>query len=146
MVGEPIFLDTNVLLAALVPSRPSHAAAIRVLDGALGQGHVNGQVLREMLVVSTRPVEVNGLGQDLAIALRNVGLILRRVRFLAEGREVPTRLRALIDESACLGKQIHDANVVATMLVHGVPTLVTGNPKHFARFDGQIAVRDLAEA
>ena len=38
------------------------------------------------------------------------------------------------------GNQIHDANVVATMLVHGSETLVTGNRADFRRFEGLIRV------
>ena len=32
------------------------------------------------------------------------------------------------------GKQIHDANVVATMLVHGIGTVVTINRDDFIKF------------
>jgi predicted nucleic acid-binding protein len=44
----------------------------------------------------------------------------------------------------CAGKQVHDANVVATMLVHGVDTLVTLNSDDFVRFSGHIQVVGLA--
>ncbi|MGE0820473.1 MAG: hypothetical protein AB7G75_06540 [Candidatus Binatia bacterium] len=30
------------------------------------------------------------------------------------------------------GKQVHDANIVATMLVHNIPTLLTNNTDDFA--------------
>jgi predicted nucleic acid-binding protein len=44
---------------------------------------------------------------------------------------------------ACAGKQVHDANVVATMLVHGVDTVVTTNVDDFARFGEHVHVADL---
>jgi len=41
------------------------------------------------------------------------------------------------------GKQVHDANIVATMLVYGIPQLLTHNPSDFARFSGLISVLPL---
>lgn len=55
-------------------------------------------------------------------------------------RKTNDRLLGLLDEVDCTGKQIHDANVVATMLVHGIETLVTGNRADFTRFEGMIRV------
>lgn len=43
----------------------------------------------------------------------------------------------------CAGKQVHDANVVATMLVQGVDTIVTINVPDFTRFDDRVRVTDL---
>ena len=40
----------------------------------------------------------------------------------------------------CSGKQVHDANVVATMLTHGIETVVTINVDDFARYDDHIVV------
>jgi len=38
------------------------------------------------------------------------------------------------------GKQVHDANLVATMLVHGVTRLLTFNVADFRRFGAVIAL------
>lgn len=46
------------------------------------------------------------------------------------------RLLALVDEIDCLGKQCHDA----TMLVHGIDTLVTLNAADFARYEQHVSV------
>ncbi|HVT68089.1 MAG TPA: hypothetical protein VHF26_10100 [Trebonia sp.] len=45
------------------------------------------------------------------------------------------RLLGLLADVQCAGKQVHDANVVATMLVHGIGTVVTINLVDFARFE-----------
>ncbi len=42
------------------------------------------------------------------------------------------------------GRQIHDANIVATMLAHGIPRLLTNNPGDFQRFAAHITVIPLA--
>lgn len=57
---------------------------------------------------------------------------------------MPThRLLALLDEIDCGGKQVHDTNIVATMLVHGVDTLATVNTDDFTRFEHLITLIEL---
>ncbi len=46
----------------------------------------------------------------------------------------------------CRGKQIHDANVAATALVHGVRRILTANVGDFQRFESYVEILDLAEA
>jgi hypothetical protein len=75
----------------------------------------SGQVLREYLVVATRGLEVNGLGLSIADALANRDRIEARTRFLEENQAVAAHLRQLVEQTACIGKKVHDANVVATL-------------------------------
>ena len=104
----------------------------------------SGQVLREYLVVATRPAELNGLGLGISKALENVNAIRARLRFLNENRAV-LRLRAPLDDVDCSGKQIHDANVVATALSHGVQRILTSNTQDFERFTALVEVVELDE-
>jgi predicted nucleic acid-binding protein len=149
MTGDnAVLVDTNVLLSATAPLRPLHRAALAVLKDWPNQGiilTVSSQVLREYLVVATRPVEVNGLGLVLNDALANVAAFLGRLRLLLEPESSWNRLRDLIQAYSCLGKQIHDANVVATALASGVTRLVTANAARFSRFASEIEVIDLAK-
>ena len=72
-----VLLDTNVLLSATDPRRPLHRAALAVLNDWPNQGFVlavSSQILREYLVVATRPVEVNGLGLGTEDAFQRNGL------------------------------------------------------------------------
>ena len=62
---------------------------------------------------------------------------------LAEDAKVADRLAELLEESKSSGKQVHDANVVATMLVHGVDLVVTLNTGDFARFSQHVQVSGL---
>ena len=41
------------------------------------------------------------------------------------------------------GKQVHDANIVATMLIYGIPQILTHNTADFARFSELITVLPL---
>ena len=71
--------------------------------------------------------------------------IRARLRFLNENRAVFARLRALLDDVNCSGKQIHDANVVATALSHGVQRILTSNTQDFERFTTLVEVLELDE-
>lgn len=53
---------------------------------------------------------------------------------------VTDRLRSLILTISVGGKQIHDANIVATMLVYGIPRLLTHNTTDFGHYSGLITV------
>jgi len=143
-----VFVDTNVLLAATEPSRADHEAATRVLNDWPKRGVrlcTSGQILREYLVVATRPAEVNGLALDMVNACENVAVMLARMRFLEETLSVFAQLQALLGGVDCSGKQVHDANVVATALTHDVESIVTANVDHFRRFDSFVEVLALDE-
>ncbi|HXV63189.1 MAG TPA: hypothetical protein VEK15_20995 [Vicinamibacteria bacterium] len=60
--------------------------------------------------------------------------------FLNESRAIFDRLRRLLDEVKCSGKHIHDANVVATALTHGVARLCTANVDDFEQFNSYVQV------
>jgi predicted nucleic acid-binding protein len=142
-------LDTNVLLAATDQGRAEHASALDVFNEWPVAGtalYTTGQIIREYLSVSTRPSDLNGLGLAQADAVANVRQLRERLRFLAESDRVNEQLLDLLDQVECRGKQIHDANVVATMLVHGVDTVVTINTQDFARFSDHVAVVGVTHA
>jgi predicted nucleic acid-binding protein len=144
---KAVLVDTNVLLAATAPLRPLHRAALVVLNDWPNEGillTVSSQVLREYLAVATRPVEVNGLGLSVGDALANAAVFRGRARLLVESEPAWDRLRALIATYDCKGKQIHDANLVASALTSGVTRLVTANVGDFTRFRPELEVIDLA--
>lgn len=150
-VGDLVFVDTNVLLTATDESRANHEVARRLIAEAGSGGlhlAVNGQVLREYLVVATRPVAANGLGLDTRDAIGNVKAFLRHVGIFEESAAVANRLRRLGLTHHLRGKRIHDANIVATMSVHGIRSLVTDNVRDFACFADidVVAVADMVAA
>ena len=140
---DRVMLDANVLLAATDEGRAEHRDALKVLNGwaaGLTDLCTSGQVLREYLSVATRSPEQNGLGLDLRDALGNVRAIRGRTTLLAEDSQVADRLLGLLADVACRGHQVHDANLVATMLVHGIGAVVTMNQADFARFERHVTV------
>ena len=75
-----------------------------------------------------------------------MGRMRARMRLIVEHEKVLERLHDLLSRAACTGKHIHDANVVATMLAHGVETLVTINVEDFSRFAADVRVVNLGDA
>ncbi len=145
-VADRVVLDTNVLLAATDEARHEHKHAVAALNVWPASGlvlYTSGQILREYLVVATRPAGHNGLGMARADAIANIRTLRARLSLLAEDVKVSDRLLKLLDEVECAGKQIHDANLVATMLVHGIDTVITSNVDDFARFGNHVHVGDL---
>ncbi|MDE0217834.1 MAG: PIN domain-containing protein [Spirochaetaceae bacterium] len=147
--GEVLFVDTNVLLSATDESRPSHRDACRLIAESGRRGlHLaaSGQILREYLVVATRPVQANGFGMDATDATANLNQFLRHVHLYDETDAVARRLRDLGVTCGLSGKRFHDANIAATMATHGIRTLVTEDQADFAAFDEiePVTIADLA--
>jgi predicted nucleic acid-binding protein len=134
-VGDTVFVDTHVLLSATAPARPWHREALLVLEWP-NQGvdlALSGQVVREYLVVATRPVDVNGLGLSSVNARANVTQFMSRMRLLEETARVLDVLLRLMRDRNLAGKQVHDANIVATAQCHGISHVVTDNGRHLRR-------------
>ncbi len=60
-----------------------------------------------------------------------------------ETAQVTHELVKLIQKTPLGGKQIHDANIVATMLVYEINTLLTTNLADMKRFEPQIKISAL---
>lgn len=135
-------LDTNVLVSATAAQRQLHEVAQRLVRRAslARPTYISGQILREYLVVATRPLASNGLALPPAEALANTAVFRSLMHCLEENEEVHERLAQLVLTHECRGVAIHDANVVATALTHGVPAIVTENWRDFRRFDHLIEV------
>jgi len=145
MAADPVFIDTNVLVAASVTAHPSHGVASAYLarleaDGA--PACINGQICREFLVVLTRqPVEGRAFTTDEALAA--LGTWLSACVVFEENESVLAELLELVRRHDVKGKQVHDANIVATMHANGLARLATLNAADFARFEDEIAVEAL---
>ena len=143
--AEPVFVDTNVLVYAHVAEAPWHQEAQQAIVAHETAGAplwVSRQVLREYLVSLTRPQQFP-IPPSLETVVAQVRQMQRRFRVADEGPEVTTRLLALVTEIPTYGRRIHDANIVATMLVYGIPRLRTNNPDDFDRFATLIEVLPL---
>ena len=142
-----MFVDTNVLVAARFVTAPAHAAACRSLD-RVGNSEeplrISRQIIREYIGTVTRPqtwFESLAMGD----ALEDAARLLSSFTVLEDGPDVMAALIALCREFPIAGKQIHDANITATMLAHGERRLVTLNVKDFRRYGERIELVGLEE-
>jgi predicted nucleic acid-binding protein len=142
---DPVFVDTNVLVYAAISSSPFHGPAFARLD-ALGKAGVelwiSRQVLREYLALLSRPQPYTS-PLPAATLVGDVIRLQSQFRIAEDGPTVTANLLTLLGSIPVGGKQIHDANIVATMQAHGLRRLLTHNTTDFARFGALVQVEPL---
>ena len=134
-----MFVDTNILVSARIARAPHHDIAREQLIRARDSEDikVSRQVLREYLAVLTRPQPWQ-IRITLADALDDIQRFNDRLVVLEDGPTVTQQLVALCREIPAGGRQIHDANIVATMLAHGEHRLFTFNTADFRPYTRRI--------
>jgi toxin-antitoxin system PIN domain toxin len=135
------FIDTNVLVYATAAGSPFHVRAREALArlASTDPFAISRQVLREYLAVTTRP-QVWARPLALAEALTDTDSFSRRFTILEDGLPVWEQLALLGRRFSFGGRQVHDANIVATMLAHGETRLLTFNDVDFRRFSSVIEI------
>lgn len=135
-----MFIDTNVLVNSRVPGAPDHDVARVSLGRAFRDPEplrISRQVIREYLAVVTRP-QTWPVAITREEALDDVSRLIRSFEILEDGPAVTESLVGLCREVLVEGRQIHDANIVATMLAHRERRLLTFNTADFRRYGGHI--------
>src|SRR5262245_34284995 len=126
---DRVFVDTNVLVYANVASAPLHAVAwqaLQDLDAAGAELWISRQILREYLATLTRPQTFTG-PLSVALLTSQVTQFQAQMRVVEDNPSVTARLLALMATVSVGGRQIHDANIVATMQTYGIDRLLTHN-------------------
>ncbi len=140
MMAGRAFVDTNILLRATIVQFPFHQQAKVLIGNEIRVGTelwISWQVVREYIQQSTRqqvfmnPMSIEQLEAEI-VGIRAL------FRIADETEPVMEQLLTLIKKYPTAGKQVHDANIVATMLVYGIDTLLTLNVSDFERFQDQI--------
>ena len=137
-----MFVDTNVLVYARFKTAPYHHIARDTLQIAAGESDtlkISRQVIREYLAVVTRPQPWSEQIPSRQ-ASDDVIRFLQTFEILEDGPQVTDTLIQLCRETPIGGRQIHDANIVATMLAHGENRLLTFNTSDFQRFTNRIQI------
>ena len=133
-----ILVDTNILLRLAQPGHPHRepawdaVATLRVRDGE--QFAIAPQNLYEMYVVCTRPLGANGLGMTPQQAHGELSSTRTLFHLLPETEQVYPTWESLVAKYAIHGKHAHDARLVAVLIVHRVPKLLTFNDGDFKEF------------
>lgn len=132
-------VDTSVLIRLANATDAQYALADRAVMELHRHGevlHVTPQVLIEFRNVATRPVAVNGLGLSILEAEAQAAGFETSFPLLAETPDIYPAWKALVGALGIIGKQVHDARLVAVCHAHAVTNLLTFNVAHFARMAG----------
>jgi predicted nucleic acid-binding protein len=136
-------LDTNVVVRLMEPSAPEHVQvgnAVRSLIAAGNALVLAPQVLTELWVVATRPVEVNGFGWPPSKAADVIARLRMQFPLLDDGPAAFERWLALVASAEVRGKRAHDARLAAVMLSQDVTHILTLNTADFDGLPGITAV------
>jgi predicted nucleic acid-binding protein len=137
-----VLLDTNILTAFRDWNHPRHQNVDRVLHELEESNElcVAPQSIYEFWVVATRSKDVNGLGLSPAAVVTQVEVIQNAFSIGFDPPGLLDEWLGLCRTHAVLGKNAHDARLAAYARLQGIQTLVTLNPRDFARFGLEVVV------
>jgi predicted nucleic acid-binding protein len=130
-------VDTNLLLRSVEPAHPMYVDASNAIATLLGQGeqlHIVPQNLIEFWNVYTRPAQKNGLGHTVAEAEVEINRLKAFFPLLLDTEAIYQKWERLVVAHAVMGVNVHDARLVAAMLVHELTHILTFNVSDFARY------------
>ena len=139
-MADKVFVDSNVLLRATFAGMNDHEACQATLDRLIDTDHelwISHQVIREFCVNATREdtfVKESAPQPNYNWVVDVVDLLPVQFSIADEDANVRREFHGLMRRERIVGKQLHDANIVATMQVNDIDTLVTRNERHFRRF------------
>jgi len=105
---------------------------------------ISSQVIREYIAAVTRPQKgIKPMPMSLAIA--RGGLFAQRFQIAEDDPNVRAPQFTLLATHAVVGRPVHDANIVATMLSHGITRLLTFNVEDFRCYSDVITIESAAD-
>lgn len=142
MTGAKVFLDTNILLRMILTQMNQHAEVDALVKRTIREGTelwISGQVIREFIVQATHP---RTLAEPLTIeqVVHEIEAMKPLFQIADETAAVRDKLLELLQQYPTQGKQVHDANIVATMLAYEIDTLLTLNVDDLKRFEDKIKI------
>lgn len=129
-------LDTSVLARLANVADPFHTVAARAVFDLHRRGdilHVTPQNFVEFRNFATRPKRQNGLELTISEAEAKAAIFETTFTMLPDVAGIFSAWKALVSGLAIVGKQVHDARLVAVCHVHGVTHVLTFNVSHFTR-------------
>jgi predicted nucleic acid-binding protein len=129
-------VDTNILVRLANSSDPQYPNAARAILELHRRGevvHITSQNLIEFRNVATRSITRNGLGLSPHVVEMKAAAFEGTYSLLVDTADIFPAWKGLVTAACVIGKQIHDARLVAVCQVHGVANLLTFNTAGFAR-------------
>lgn len=137
-------VDSNLLTRLSQRKSPQHASARRAIVALRlrsEQLFLSPQNIIEFWAVATRPIENNGLGLSIDVTMFEIRKFKRLFDLRQDTPDIFATWETLVTRHRVVGKNVHDARLVAAMLEHGITHLLTFNGKDFKRFN-EITVLD----
>lgn len=94
---------------------------------------ITPQNLIEFRNVATRPLAVNGFGMTASAADQLGSDFERTFQLLPDIPAIFPAWRDIVAKGSVIGKQVHDARLVAVCHVHQIENMLTFNVGHFTR-------------
>lgn len=141
-------IDTSILGRLANTKDLSHSvAANAILNMRLKEEmmFISPQNLIEFRNVATRPISVNGLGLSASDAEKLSTAFENQFLLLEENSSIFTAGKNLVFEAGVIGKQVHDARLVAVCQVYGINSILTFNVGHFARLASFVSNLDIID-
>jgi len=135
--AQAYLLDTNVLLRLYQPNSPEFSPirrAVNSLHRSNAALYYLSQNLVEFWNVSTRPVAQNGYGLSPAETDEVARQIEKAFILLPDVEAIHHECRWLVLAYGVSGTKVHDARIVAAMIVHGVRQILTLDGRDFERY------------
>lgn len=132
-------VDTSNLCRMADTADPFHSVATMAVLELHRRGevlYVTSQNLIEFRNVATRPALVNGMGLSPVDAEAKASAIEATFPMLPDVPDIYPAWKDLVESLGIIGKQVHDARLVAVCHVHRVTHVLTFNTAHFLRFSG----------
>ena len=143
--AEPLFIDTNILIYANVATAPLHKQALSAIKAAHQSERplwISRPVLREFIAARTRP-QTFAQPSTPEVVIERVRYLEERFQVADDTVAVTEQLVKLMEDFKIGGKQVDDANIVATMQAYDIPSLLTHNIKDFERFGKLIRIEGI---
>ena len=136
-------LDTNILLRSVEPSHPMYSDTINAIKTIRNREtilYIAPQNLVEFWNVSTRPRDKNGLGYSVEETKKEVNRLKSFFCLLPESPLIHSQWEMLVTNYQVKGVNVHDACLVALMLVYDLTHILTFNIDDFRRYQEITAI------
>lgn len=130
-------IDTNILLRSSEPSHPMFSSATTAISILLKRGeklYITPQNLIEFWNVCTRPKNKNGLGYSITETKEEVAKLKTMFPLLLDTSAIYPEWERLVSTYEVKGVNVHDARLVAAMLIHNLTHILTFNIEDFRRY------------
>ena len=130
-------IDTNVLLGVAHYADARYPIVQAAVHKLWSNGHglqTTSQNFSEFWNVSTRPARRNGFGRPPSETDVLLWDLERLFPLLIDSSDIYPEWRQLIVKYNVSGVQVHDARLVAAMIVHEVTHVLTFNTRDFTRY------------